>query len=326
MVKSRRRPYERYRFSQEIRQKLAPYFQLDNWHGILFVLEDLAVSAVVIGFSLWAWQNLPVIPALLVYLMVIAIVGAKQRGMRVSNHASTHKILASNKILNYFLGTVFSGWLALQSFSAYDYSHNSVSHGHHPNLGTELDDDYMSFVELGLYGEGRTPENVRRYLWSIPLKTPHYFVYLLKYRLWSSNENKYERIARLSYWATLTAGIVYAGWGLELLFYWVVPLFTWANWWGALIELAEHYPMMETSPKVDIYLSRNRLVGSVWKFFIGTHQESYHLVHHLFPGIPFWNFKAAHHILLEDEVYASLQKEKGFRPMLLHIIADQKQG
>ncbi len=308
-------PYKRYRFSPAILRKLRSCFEVNNWQGILLVLEDWVAIAIACSSSMWAWQNLSIIPGLSIYLIAIAAIGARQRGLRVNNHASTHKTLAKNKVLNYALGTVFSGWPALQSFSAYDDSHNSVN-GHHPNLGTERDGDFVYVLEEGLYQAGRTAENVQHYLWSIPLRTPHYINYLLKHRIWNPQENVQERVIRLTYLAVLTAGILYFGWGLQLLLYWVIPLLTTANWIGAFIELSEHYPMMETAPKVDIYVSRNRLLNPVWNFFIGTHQEGLHQIHHLFPGMPLWRMKEAHKILLEDEVYASLNQEKGFRALL----------
>jgi fatty acid desaturase len=322
--RSYQRRYKNHRFNRQIRSQITLLHKLDNWHGLLLVLEDWLAIVIAISFSMWAWQNLPVVPALFVYLLAVAIIGAKQRGLRVINHTATHKALAKNKYLNYFLATVPAAWLVLESFSGYDNSHNSVSNGHHPNLGTKLDVDHMAVVRQGLYGEGRTAETVRRYLWSIPLKTLGYIMFLLKNRIWNSQEVKLERIVRLIYLAVLTTGFLYAGWGQQLSLYWIVPLLTTAIWVGAFIQLAEHYPLMEMDYEVDIYVSRNRLLNPVWNFLIGAHLEGYHQIHHLFPGLPFWRMKEAHRVLMEDEVYASLNQEKGMRALLKQIISPAK--
>ncbi|CAF3263404.1 unnamed protein product, partial [Rotaria sp. Silwood2] len=71
----------------------------------------------------------------------------------------------------------------------------------------------------------------------------------------------------------------------------------------------EHYPMIETAPRIDIYMTRNRFCGWLWNFFLGVHNENFHLVHHLFPKIPEWEYDNVHHILMKDETYASLHKK-----------------
>lgn len=36
-----------------------------------------------------------------------------------------------------------------------------------------------------------------------------------------------------------------------------------------------------------------------------------HLIHHLFPAIPFWNLKKAHHILMQDDGYRFINERFG---------------
>ena len=37
----------------------------------------------------------------------------------------------------------------------------------------------------------------------------------------------------------------------------------------------------------------------------------FHLIHHLYPTIPFWNLSKAHSILLEDETYRARNETAG---------------
>lgn len=41
------------------------------------------------------------------------------------------------------------------------------------------------------------------------------------------------------------------------------------------------------------------------------HGDNYHLTHHLFAGIPFWNLKKAHDVLMDDERYAAANRGCG---------------
>jgi len=77
---------------------------------------------------------------------------------------------------------------------------------------------------------------------------------------------------------------------------------------------------MKTTHKIDIYMTRNRMCSLLTNFFLGTHWEGYHLVHHLFPGIPSWRYKEAHQILMKDTVYASLNQEKGWSSLIKQIM------
>lgn len=312
--------YKKHRFSPEIKGKIAKLHQLDNWHGILQVLEDFVWILIAIAFSLWSWQHLPLIVAFSIYCLAVLIIGARQRGLRVNNHQATHKALAKSKHLNYSLATLLGSWLVLESFSGYDDTHNSKLRGHHPNLGTANDVDHVAVVVQGLYDKGCTGENVKLYLLSIPWQTPNYILFLLKNRIWNSQEDSTERIIRLLYFTALVGGFIYLGWGQYFLIYWIVPLFTTANWLGSFIQLAEHYPLIATSEPFDLYLSRNRLLSPLANLFLGTHGEGYHLIHHLFPCLPFWQMKKAHQILMQDEVYTSIHQEAGMTNLVKQII------
>ncbi len=312
--------YAKHQFSKEIRLQISKLHKLDNWHGILQVAEDWVWITVAIASSIWTWQHFPLILAIPVYCLAVLIIGARQRGLRVNNHQGTHNALAKNKYLNYFLAAVLGSWLVLESFSGYAHTHNSKQNGHHPNLGTDKDVDHQAVVQQGLYDENRTPEQVKLYLLSLPLQTPNYVLFLLKNRIWNSEENKTERITRLLYFSALVGCCTYFGWGQYFLIYWLVPLFTTSNWLGAFVQLAEHYPLITKSNPVDIYVSRNRLLSPLWNLFVGTHGEGFHLIHHFYPTLPFWNMKKAHFILMQDEVYASLHQEKGIVNLVNQII------
>jgi len=316
--------FKRYRFDKALISQIQPLHKVDNWHGILILLEDWIYIAGAIATSLWAWQNLPLSGAALTYLLSVLVIGAKQRGLRVINHMATHNALAKNPHLNYALSTVFASWLVLESFSGYDNTHNSIANGHHPNLGTERDVDHMAIVEQGLYGEGCSPENAQQFLWMLPFKTFGYITFLLKNRVWNPHEKVSERVVRLSYLTILLSVLIWAGLGVPVLLYWVVPLFTSAIWIGIIIQLAEHYPLMESNHEYDIYISRNRILNPLGNFLIGTHGEGYHLIHHLYPRLPLWRMKEAHQVLMADPVYKSLHQETGILYLLKQLIPADK--
>ncbi len=324
------RRVRRYSFDSSIKKELSCCFKLDNYHGLLQLLEDWFIIIVSIIFSRWVWQHQSIGLGLVAYCINIFVIGARMRALADLLHQATHETLAKNKTLNFLLGTFPSGYLILQSYSGYRQSHVLCHHGRFGD--SQQDPDYVGLQENGLYGKNLSNQTVRRYLWNIfyPSTTLTYLRYLLKNRILHPQEQFREKLSRLTYLLLLQAVLTGLGWGEILLLYWWIPLITTANWLGAFIELFEHYPLMElTIPdteeelnrpelqdiqtrSIDISMSRNRLCSLAENFWVGTHWEGYHLVHHLFPGIPSWRFKQAHHILMQDPVYAARNQTYGW--------------
>lgn len=308
--------HSRHAFSPEIKRQITELHQFDNWHGICQIAEDWTWIGVAIFLSLVAWHTLPNLIAGAVYFCAVVVIGARQRGLRVNNHWATHEALAKNGKLNFVLATIPAAWLVLESFTGFDDSHNSRENGHHPNLGTAKDVDHMAVVQAGLYNSEVSGEDVKRYLWSIPLNTPKYLLFLLTNRIFNPREKRLERMIRLSYFGTISALMIYMGWGTEFFLYWIVPLLTTANWIGLFIQLAEHYPLIVTAKPADIYLSRNRILPPHWNFLVSTHQEGYHLIHHLYPKLPMWNLRKAHQVLMEDPAYAAVHGQNSMESLM----------
>lgn len=313
--------FKKYRFAPEIVKELRTCYALDNYHGILQVLEDWLVISTSIAISILAWDRLNIIFCALIYLVSVVVIGSRHHALADLLHQSAHGTLAKNKLLNRFLGTYLSGYLILQSFTGYTSSHIK---NHHPYLGSDDDPDYDGLLQNGLYGTNFKNGEVKHYLANLinPMTSLKYMRYLAKYRLFNPNEEKAERIKRLSFLTVVVSIIVWFGFGNLLFAYWVVPFFTTANWTGALVELSEHYPLMKTAPKIDIYMSRNRLSSPFENFFLGKHWDGYHLVHHKFQNIPSWNYKKAHQILLQDAVYAQInQDNNGWIEIIGHMMS-----
>lgn len=309
--------FQSYRWSQEMCQKVKPLHKLNNWRCLLMVGEDYFLIIASIVISVWSWNFFPIPIALVIYLLAITVIGARQRGLRVILHSSSHRSAAKNKRLNYLLGTVASGWLTLESMGGYNPSHNSVTKGHHPNLGTLQDPDHQAVVSQGLYESERGGTQVITHLLTLPLQTLKYLRFLLTNRMFSAEETMRERFFRAIYLVSIIALLLHFGWGDVFVFYWLVPLFSTAIWVGLFIQLAEHYPLIEKAPEPnEIYVSRNRNFNPVLNLFFNAHHEGYHLVHHLFPGIPFWNIKEAHELLLEDPIYASVNEDISFQGLI----------
>ncbi|MEU1075108.1 MULTISPECIES: fatty acid desaturase family protein [unclassified Streptomyces] len=288
-----------------VRRRLKELCVLDNYHAPLALAFDyLLVAASVylcVGISYWF------------YPISIILIGSTQRAFVNLLHESSHKVLTKNGRLNVTLGTFFSGYTVLHLYNPYRNSHIGF---HHRYLGDpEKDPDYEFHVGVGIYDHQVSDKKF--FIKNIALavcgmRTLEYVSYVIQDRILFNPKNvavsmpvrlSTERVVLLLQWAGIIGLCAWQGWLLELALLWFVPLFTTAIAIGWLSELAEHYPLPESENK-QILMTRNRHGWAIERFLLGRHHDNYHLVHHLNTGVPFWNMKRAHQVLLEDHAYA----------------------
>lgn len=138
------KPFQRYKFDQNLRNEIKKYTLVnkpDNYHGVLAILSDwiIIILCAITAEYVHNYVRLPLLWPI-TYGLSISIIGARQRGLARGLHEATHHCLASNRYLNFVLGTFCSGYVMFQSFYAYQTSHVK---NHHPYLGTDRDPDYV---------------------------------------------------------------------------------------------------------------------------------------------------------------------------------------
>lgn len=296
--------YERYKFSPEITSQIRELTKLDNWHGLLALLEDyLIILASILITSHITWFFYPI---------ALLVIGSRQRALATLMHESAHGVLAKNKFLNWVGGTFCSGYLILQQMTVYKKSH---CYEHHCHLGNpELDPDFKFYREEGLYNPHSPKDFLVKHIIQplLLFKVPQYVFYLVKHRLFgkggdacgaAQSAGRKESMIVLAYLLTIVGTSIWFGFWDELILFWLVPYITVFQVLGYFIEVSEHYPLVGNNT-VDLYMSRNRFSPWYEAFFTSMHCENFHLIHHLMPSVPFWNQPKAHLILLADPNYA----------------------
>ncbi|MCG3461079.1 fatty acid desaturase family protein [Xenorhabdus bovienii] len=300
MISENVRLSSNYKISKYIIRGLKPLCKQDNYHWLFAILKDYSLIAIsvylTLGVSYWF------------YPISLFLIGSTQRGLSNILHESSHNILAKNKTLNYIAGTYLSGYLIFHFYDSYSHSHIKY---HHVYLGDkEKDPDYNFHIKCGLYDSNKDSKDF--FIKNIILilmgyRTLEYIKYIIKDRIniqgSKKKERKKEMIPFVLYWIFILSVCVYFNIILHFFAFWLVPLFTFAVAIGWIVELSEHYPLPESEDEA-LLLTRNRK-GAWWEnFFFGRHNDNYHLVHHLHPGIPHWNMKKAHIHLMSDPNYA----------------------
>lgn len=293
------------RLAPDVRRGLRALCRLDNHHAPLGIAFDyLVIAASILLCVEVSWWFYPV---------AVVLIGSTQRAFVNLLHESSHKVLARNGRLNLLFGTVFSGYLVWHLYNPYRSSHIGL---HHRYLGDpEKDPDYGFHRECGIYDHTTSNRTffLRNILFAVcGLRSLEYLRYVVEDRVLFKADQvtvsmpvklRTEKLVMLVQWAAILTLIGLAGAWWQFAVLWVVPLFTTAIAVGWLSELAEHYPLPESENK-PLLLTRNRHGWRIERFLLGRHNDNFHLVHHLNTGVPFWNMRKAHQVLLADEAYA----------------------
>lgn len=208
-------------------------------------------------------------------------------------HDASHKSVSRTKWVNELVGRVAALPL-VAPFTAFRYLH--LEHHKHTNE-PDADPDFWS-------GKGPT--------WMLPLRwltqDLHYYV---RYFSALSTRPKAERRETVTVFAllyTVAIGLSVAGFVMPVVLLWLIPGRLATALLAFSFDYLPHRPH-DTPARVDRYRA-TRLFVDRWLTPLFLFQN-FHLVHHLFPGVPFYRYAVVWYAL-EDELIA-----KGARPELL---------
>jgi len=224
----------------------------------------------------------------------------------VIGHDASHYRFLNNRSLNDHLGNLLVQWPVFISVEGFRKFHGA----HHRHLGEE--DDGNRFLWKTHRADGSvSPE------WQYP-KTLGQLLGVLLYRAmfftglrWMLRglvggfiiRRSWGWVAvRMAYYAAI-AGIVtwVDGWTWFLLL-WVLPYCTWHPACQYMRLIAEHSAI---SAELPMYAAtRTTIPTALERLFILPRNIGYHLEHHWYPSVPFYNLPQLHEVLLGVERFA----------------------
>lgn len=266
------------------------------YKAMLALLVDYLIiaGAVVLSLSSGAFW---------VYGLVVIVIGSRMRALENLLHVASHNQLCANKQLNRWVGLLFCALPLGSSFYAYRKSHMT----HHRYLGDqETDPDYRRYKRLGLH--------------QLPYQRERFFIILIRMLLlidvpkyiWGTLSSVvYTKGIPVAEWAARGGSILglvvvasyYNLWPLFLL-YWAVPFLTSFQVIRFLAEMSEHGGLYHHHDQAE--MTRNNICHPLLAWLLYPHGDSYHLVHHLYPAIPYYHLKRAHKKLMGNNHYKQL--------------------
>ncbi len=241
------------------------------------------------------------------YLCAIAIIASRQHALGILMHDGTHYRLFKNRVVNDVICDFFCSFPIGLSTNLYRREHIV----HHQFVNTEKDPYVQSMSQDRDWDWPKTQfDCLKVIIFDLLAINTSKWLNVLSHWMTSSNFFKVEaekplvaqreRICFLSFVACLVGLLWITGAWLQFLIFWIIPGYTFLAMFTRMRSVAEHL-MLENEHE----LNRTRHVDGTWfeRATIAPLYINYHIAHHLFPSVPFYNLPKLHERLMEEEEF-----------------------
>jgi len=304
---------ERREMFAEIRKLCAPD-NVTNWRILAGEYAFLAVVvAACVGSYQWitahGWSLWWMAP---IYLASVVMIGVwTQNRLGVLIHESSHYLLFKNRVLNDVVANLLVAFPLFGVIRNYRIGH----WGHHRHVNDpQRDPDLRRLIK---HQARDFPITRKRFLWEYLLKqiSPHKALSYLKgraeYVALAARQDEPTRnldalgdpwfqILRISYYAALVAVLTWFGWWPHFVLLWLVPMVTFFPAVLFLREIAHHGNYPDNGDYTNSRVYDGKWLEREIFFPFG---ERNHVLHHMFPTIPWHKVIQAHGVMMRFPPY-----------------------
>jgi fatty acid desaturase len=169
----------------------------------------------------------------------------------------------------------------------------SVHMSHHRSYREESLESIKAYEYAGLRADRWHDRRYRVWIWIVRPLLGYHIVTSLRDAVLDLVDHPREALRCLVFWVVVVASFAWCGRSSLILWYWLVPylvvhpaLFFWQ-------DLSQHFSLKK-SPTRDVR-------GWLFRALLSPHgRGAYHNVHHLFPGVPWYNLAKATALFTDD--------------------------
>ena len=279
------------------KQDLIRLSRLTPWKAFRAVGIEWAMTLGMIALSEAYWH-----PAL--YAFAVIFIGARQHAFTILGHEGSHFILLKNRFWNEWAADLLMWWPTFYDARSYRVIHAP----HHQYLATEKDANRKLW-------NTHNPDGTYRQEWVYP-KSPGELTARILYNSCGipggirlikraielvggafGKNRKGNEVVRLAFYASVFGALTYFHAWSQFLMYWVIPYCTWRYTVNYIRYVLEHYAV----PTHHAYnLTRTTVPSWFDLMFFLPRNISFHIEHHFYPSIPFYNLPEAHALMMEN--------------------------
>jgi fatty acid desaturase len=272
---------------------------LQPWRAVRATAAEWATIAAAIAISVY-FANLAV------YLVALIVIGSRQHALLIMGHDASHYRYLPVRWQNELFSNLFLMWPTFASVEGFRKFHAT----HHQFTG--LSGDGNRHIWHTHNAQGELEPN-----WVFP-KTKAGLALLLLQRaffvtgiIWIFRgmigtllipSPHWMLAAKFGFYATVAGTLTYFDAWVGFLLYWIVPYCTWHIAAQFMRIICEHSAV--ESDEAEYSITRTTVPTLLESLFILPRNVGYHLEHHWYPSVPFYNL---------PELHAELMVRQGFR-------------
>jgi fatty acid desaturase len=260
-----------------------------------------------------------IVLSLLLYLFCAFFIATRQHALLILMHDGAHFRLHKDKEKNDLISNLLCAFPLGLSTSCYRKTHFE----HHRFLGTDKDPDLVAMSkDVGYSWPKKMGQAFKVFLadlLGIALKRNW-----VAYRQWSFIVNlrklgRSEASSLFGFFFLLLCGVIVFGQAATLavvvsvLFLWIIPSMTFLSFIFRVRSIAEHTGV---SGKTEYSKSRTVKPGFLERLVFSPCNVNYHLEHHLYSSVPFYNLPKLHKILY-DHYDGKAEIETGYAKLIV---------
>lgn len=266
------------------------YQQKSLWLGTFLPLSALGsiYISLLIAHSIVSNKGIPIVLSLLFVIIATLFITRQFRYLENVVHFGSHYNVSKNKGLNDWIVNVLAAFPTMQNIGGYRKFHRI----HHAFFGGKKDPCKIRFSDIGDSAKGFT--EAKTFLKSLVNYLPKYIKSYYK-----DVGSNFKTVGIWIFWHTVVFTILWALFGTDFLFFSLIILsicfFILLPIVRYIAEISEHDYLYSNT---EFGCTFNNL--SILDFMLfHPGGDAYHLVHHLYPNIPWWLQGKAHRFLCE---------------------------